>query len=125
MNPQQQALSAVRFVESTDFTDFSQKNFTPLQDRGLKLILADNPLAGSPIRGNQGLQTMAYESCTIIYGVSPDLKTIYLLQALKTSGQTPPTPPPNKTVSDLLKMLAKGGIFASGKKLMDYFIDLF
>lgn len=115
---------AVTIVETTVFEDFAKKELSSVDHRGLHLILADNPLAGSAITGKDGLFALEYANCKIIYGLSPNHLAVYLLDGELNSKPPDPMPPKeDREIKELLKVLVKGGVFATGKKIVEAIID--
>ena len=120
-----QSRPPVRLVETTGFERDVGSLLTPTEYRGLCLILADNPMAGLPVPRKTGLRGLQYAQCTVHFGVSADLRTVYLLEIFRTdSSQAPADPADESKVKTALGLLTKGGVFAVGKKAVEWIWEI-
>ena len=115
----------VRLVETTGFERDVGSHLTPTEYRGLCLILADNPMVGTAVPRRTGLRDLKYAQCSVTFAVSPDLRTVYLLQIIRTdASQAPGDPADESKVRTALGLLTKGGVFAVGKKAVEWVWDI-
>lgn len=115
----------VRLVETTGFERDVGSHLAPTEYRGLCLILADNPMAGTAVPKKIGLRELKYAQCSVIFGVSPDLRTVYLLEISSGDSKPAPADPADESkVKTALGLLTKGGVFAVGKKAAEWLWEI-
>jgi hypothetical protein len=120
----------VLIVEAEEFTEKVDKFLTPTDERGLSLLLAEDPVRGIPVPGFPGLLYLLYAGCTIFYSVAPNLLTVYLLDIEKAGGSSPPPAKADVTLlRKMLTLLGKGAVIAVVKRglkgLWEYLKDDF
>jgi hypothetical protein len=117
------ATSAVQVHETSEFSA-SAKVFSQVELRAIQLALAEDPMAGEPINHMPGLFQLPFGGYHVIYSFSPDMTSIFFLLV----SASPPIPPPSggkgySKARDAANTLAKGGLFALGKKSVDWLIE--
>jgi hypothetical protein len=113
-------------IESDDFSTDVDKLLGSNEKRGLFLILADNPLCGTPFANVPGVLFVDFAKCRIYYTISINTRKIFLL-SVHVLEQDPPPPGNSSDFTDprnIAKSLAQGGLISIGKRLMDWIIDL-
>lgn len=106
----------VQIIEATAFTSKAKLLFSSNESHALNLLIADNPLCGTPLGNAPGVFILPYAGGIVYYSISPDLLNIYLLDLHKPND---PTPPASKQETSRFKKalgaLATGGVIAIGK----------
>jgi hypothetical protein len=128
----QLASPLIEMVESEEFERDADLYLKPQERRALLLALAEDPLLGSISKYGAALRELPFSNYVVIYAVSPDLLTVYLLILDEPSGpggppdggRAPDDGDSSKKVRASLGYLVNGGVFAAGKKLFEWLLDL-
>lgn len=115
-------------VESLEFERDADAAFSEFEHRALYLALAENPLIGQQVKQIPALRQVSFYGYVVVYAVSSDLATLFLLILCKED-EVPPNSDDDdgghwKTAKSWAGYLVKGGLFGSGKKLAEWFSDL-
>ena len=117
--------SAVEIVETEEFEKDADVAFKPLERRALYLALAENPLVGMAMKRSPALRELTFFGYVVVYAVSPDLGTVFLLTIDKDDGSSPDEDSDSwKKVKEYVGFLLKGGFLAAGKKLADEVMEI-
>lgn len=116
---------SVKIVESEEFERDADAVFPPLERRALHLALAENPLIGEEMKKSKGLRKVMFSGYFVVYAVSPDLDTLFLLVVDKEDETSEQAEGEGywKKIKSSIGYFLKGGLFGSGKKLVDWLID--
>ena len=79
-----------KIVELPDFEADAARLFNEPTLRALHLLLADNPLAGTPVKDYPGLFELGFMNVRVVYTVSRKRPEIHLMGVLEGTTQLPP-----------------------------------
>ena len=123
----------IKIIESLEFERDADAEFSPLERRSLYLALAEDPWIGTVIGKNPALREVVFFNYVVVYAVSPNLDTLFLLTLNKVDSTVVHGPSHGdgdgdsghwKKIKASVDYLVKGGIFGGGKKLVEWLIDL-
>lgn len=118
--------SPMEIVESKEFERDADAALSPIERRAIYLSLAENPLVGTPLKQSPALRGVPFFGHVVVYAVSPNLGKLFLLILEKGKDLSPSEDDDEnwKKVKTGVRLFVKGGIFAGGKKALEWLLEL-